>query len=252
MRHPKPADVFRVMTYNVHSCIGMDGRHDHRRIAQVIRECDPDIVALQELETGRVRSGGLDQAHSIAHDLEMLYHFHPSIEVEEEKYGDAILTRHHMRLVRAAKLPGLNNRSWLEPRGALWVELEFQGRNIQVLNTHLSLHPRERTLAAEALLGNDWLGNPACAPFRVLCGDFNAGPLSPVCRRLNRVLRDAQIGCADHRPKCTFYSKLPFSRIDHVYVDPHMRIVQASVPSTPETRVASDHLPLIVDLQLPE
>jgi endonuclease/exonuclease/phosphatase family metal-dependent hydrolase len=104
------------MTYNVHRCVGADGRADPRRIAEVIAACQPDMVALQELDVGRLRTGGIDQAHVIAHLLGMSFHFHPALQVEDELYGDAILTALPMRLVKAGPLPGSVG---FEPRGAL-------------------------------------------------------------------------------------------------------------------------------------
>ena len=62
--HPKP--VPRILTYNVHRCVGTDRRLDVGRVAEVIAAQAPDIVALQELDVGRARTGGVDQAHEIA------------------------------------------------------------------------------------------------------------------------------------------------------------------------------------------
>src|SRR4026209_2834843 len=105
------------MTYNVHRCVGADGRADPRRIADVIAACQPDMVALQELDVRRLRTGGIDQAHAIAHPLGMRVHFHPALLFEEELYGDAILTALPMRLMKAGPLPGSVG---FEPRGATW------------------------------------------------------------------------------------------------------------------------------------
>ena len=242
--------TLRVMTYNVHSCIGMDGRCSPERIARVIAQYDPDVVCLQELDVRRVRTGGIDQAHQIAHHLEMLFHFHPSIELAEEKYGDAILSRHHIELVKAAGLPGLHmENEKFEPRGALWVRVTVNGRTFNVLNTHLSLNRRERIMATEALLGPDWLGHPDCNHgLRILAGDFNAHPRSPVCRKIARIMRDCQVGRDGYRPRNTFSGRMPLARIDHVFVDKAAELLHVEVPSTKWTRVASDHLPLIVDL----
>jgi len=54
------------MSYNGHSCRGMDGRTSPHRIARVIEMNDPDIVALQEIDVGRTRSRGHDQTQMIA------------------------------------------------------------------------------------------------------------------------------------------------------------------------------------------
>ena len=250
-QRPATTDTLRVMTYNVHSCIGMDGKLAPERIARVIARYAPDVVALQELDAGRVRTEGMDQAHLIARYLEMDFHFHPAMYIEEERYGDAILTHLPMRLVKAGVLPGLPGKPRIEPRGALWVAIELNGIEYQVLNTHLGLLPRERRVQAEALLGSDWLGHPECRGPVVLCGDFNALPSSPVCRRLRTRLHDAQIELDNHRPRRTFYGRFPMARIDHVFVDPATDVLDIEVPDTELARVASDHLPLIAELRFP-
>ncbi|MEW6039227.1 MAG: endonuclease/exonuclease/phosphatase family protein [Pseudomonadota bacterium] len=244
--------TFRIMTYNVHSCIGTDGRLSPERIARIIARHQPDVVALQELDMGRARSGGVDQAHRIAELLEMDFHFHPALQVEEERYGDAILTSLPLRVVKAAALPGLKGHPWLEPRGALWVTVELDGVEFQVINTHLGLLPRERLAQAQALLGEEWLGHPDCRAPTVLCGDFNALPRSAVCRRLRGRLDDAQTLIQPQRPRATFFGRFPTARIDHVFVDPGLEVLDVEVPNDELARLASDHLPLIVELRVPE
>jgi hypothetical protein len=112
----------RLVTYNVHSCIGLDGRLSPARIARVLAALDPDVVALQELDVCRQRSGCVDQAQEIAQALTMELHFLPCIERTGEKYGNAVLSRLPMRLIRADRLPQLHH--YREPRGALWVRID--------------------------------------------------------------------------------------------------------------------------------
>jgi endonuclease/exonuclease/phosphatase family metal-dependent hydrolase len=109
----------RILSYNVHSCLGMDGSLSPQRIAEVIAPCQPDIVCLQELDVGRVRTRGVDQAHVIARELGMHVLFHAAMRVMEEEYGNAVLTILPAKLVKAGTLPGRWHRSALEPRGAL-------------------------------------------------------------------------------------------------------------------------------------
>lgn len=242
-------DTLRIITYNVHSCIGMDGKLSPERIARVIARYRPDVVALQELDVGRARTEGMDQVHLIARYLEMDFHFHPALHIEEERYGDAILTHLPMRLVKAGMLPGLPGKPYLEPRGALWVAIDVDGAELQVLNTHLGLLPRERRAQVEALLGPDWLGHPDCRAPVALCGDFNALPASKVYRRLRTRLNDAQIELDSHRPRSTFFGRFPTARIDHVFVDLEIEVLDIEVPDSELVRVASDHLPLIVEME---
>lgn len=244
-------ELLRVMTYNVHSCVGMDGKLDAERIARVIARARPDVVALQELDVGRVRSFGMDQAHLIARYLEMEFHFHPAMHLEEERYGDAILTHLPQRLVKAGPLPGLADKPHLEPRGALWVAVDLHGREVQIINTHLGLYPRERVAQVDALLGSDWLAHEQCQGPVILCGDFNALPSSPVCSRLGGQLKDAQVEAKHHRPQGTFSSRLPTMRIDHIFISPGLEVTGIEIPSSELARVASDHLPLVAEIRFP-
>src|SRR3954471_5015867 len=90
----------RILTYNVHSCLGMDGQLLPTRIAEVITTTGADVVCLQELDVRRKRSGLVHQGEVIAEELAMHFHFFPAIRAESEEYGDAILSRYPMKLVR--------------------------------------------------------------------------------------------------------------------------------------------------------
>ena len=122
----------RIVSYNVHRCLGVDGKLSPKRIADVIAACEPDIVALQELDVGRARTGAIDQAHSIAEALGMQMHFHPALRVMEEQYGDAILTARPSRIIKAGPLPGLAGWLHMEPRGALWPQSIYKDLNCRL------------------------------------------------------------------------------------------------------------------------
>lgn len=241
----------RIMTYNVHSCLGLDGRLSIARIAKVIAYYDPDIICLQELDVGRRRTGHLHQAEELAHVLEMAYQFNPALEVKGELYGDAILSRFPMRLFKAGPLPTVDVGRYLEPRGALWVEVEIGGRKVHIMNTHLGLNRLERYLQASCLVGQEWLEHPHCDGPVILCGDMNAGPGSRVYRALSAKLKDAHRLASKRRPKNTWQSQFPMRRIDYVFVSKDVRVVAACVPTNALTRATSDHLPLFLDLEMP-
>ncbi len=244
-----PARILRVMTYNVHSCIGLDGKLAVDRIARIIERHDPDVVALQELDVQRLRTGGKHQAQLIAQRLQMAYHFEPSMRLADEQYGDAVMSRYPMRLVRSGRLPGGHYWPDLEPRGALWVALDIRGSRTNLIATHLSLWPRTRLLQAATLLGPEWADHPACHGPVIVCGDFNATPRSAVYQRMQRMLRDAQTAAGTSRS--TWTSRYPITRIDHVFVGGGIEVLRVDVAATELERLASDHLPLIVDLRLP-
>lgn len=240
----------RIITYNVHGCIGMDGKISPERTARAIAQYCPDIVALQELDVGRERTDGIDQANLIAQYLQMECHFHPSMHVEKGLYGNAILTYLPMRLVKAGKLPGLPRKPGLEPRGALWAAIAVNGIEIQFFNTHLGLRSAERIAQVKSLLGIDWLAHPNCREPVIFCGDLNSTPRSPAYRRLRKRLQDSQIAMKKNRPRSTFFGRYPLTRLDHVFVGAKVEILNVKVPKTDLTSVASDHLPLIVDVRI--
>lgn len=240
----------RILTYNVHRCVGADRKLDVGRIADVIASLAPDIVALQELDVGRARTGGVDQAHEIARRLGMAFHFHASLKVEEELYGDAILTPHPERLVQVGPLPGYSRVPRLEPRGALWIAVEIGGQEVQVINTHLGLVPKEQQIQASFLAGPAWLGHPERQGPTILLGDFNATPTSVVYRTLAGKLHAARPLAPQRRPTATFPAQLPVLRIDHLFVSPEIAVLDVNAPYVPLTRIASDHLPLVMDFQV--
>jgi endonuclease/exonuclease/phosphatase family metal-dependent hydrolase len=240
----------RIATYNVHRCVGNDRRLNVPRIVEVLAALEPDIVALQELDVGRARTGGVDQAHEIARGLDMACHFHAALTVEEEHYGDAILTAYPERLVQVGPLPGHPRISQLEPRGALWVEVEIDGKRVQVINTHLGLVPREQQVQAAWLAGPAWLEHPLCVGPKILTGDFNATGTSVVYRTLTAKLQPARRLSPTRSPTSTFPSPLPVLRIDHLFVSPEIVVRDVFAPFEPLTRVASDHLPLVMDFEV--
>ncbi|MEO3384646.1 endonuclease/exonuclease/phosphatase family protein [Mesorhizobium sp. CAU 1741] len=235
-----------MLTYNVHSCRGGDGRTDPARIAEVIAGEAPDIVALQELDVGRARSGGLDQAQLVATHLNMKSHFHPALHVKEEKYGDAILTAFPATVMRAGALPSIG-----EPRGAIWLSIDIGGAHLQVINTHLGLRRRERLSQVAQLLGPGWLGSGECKNKpAVLLGDFNAVPSSLAYRNIARGWRDAQAKAVE-RPSATFPSRFPLLRLDHIFVGNGVEVMSAQVCTSLLARSASDHLPVVATIGVP-
>jgi endonuclease/exonuclease/phosphatase family metal-dependent hydrolase len=242
--------MVRILTYNVHRCVGVDRRLDVARVAEVIAAQSPDIVALQELDVGRARTGGVDQAHRLAQRLGMAFHFNAALRVEEELYGDAILTALPERLVKAGPVPGHPRFQRLEPRGALWVSVQLNGVEMQVINTHLGLLPREQQVQAAALAGADWLGSAERGAPLLLVGDFNATPRTVVYRTFSARLTEARRAASLARPTPTFPSSMPILAIDHVFVSDRIVVDDVRTPLDPLSRVASDHLPLVVDFRL--
>jgi endonuclease/exonuclease/phosphatase family metal-dependent hydrolase len=254
-KHLATADIpsvypsrLRVMSYNVHSCIGMDGRVSPRRIARVIAEQSPDLVALQELDHGRLRSRGENQASAIAQILGYHVTFLATVTRGAERYGHAVLSRWPIRTVKVAELPTRSFSIWPEPRGALWSRVFLGNIPINVVTTHLGLSSSERLAQMQTLLGPDWLGPVLDTQAIVLCGDFNLPPGTAPYRLAADRLHD--VASDGSEALHTFISSRPFARIDHIFVSSHFTTESVSVIRNYLTRVSSDHLPLLADLHV--
>lgn len=245
---PEGRTDFRMMTYNVHGCGGMDGRVSPRRVARVIATHSPDIVALQEMDLGRRRSRAENQAELIARATGMNYEFCPTVTIGAEHYGHALLSRWPMEVVKRSRLPADPRRATREARAALWVKAMVNGVPVNVITTHLGLGIEERAAQMRALLGEEWLGSIDPAEPILLCGDFNMLANSVPYRLITKRLRDIQLGIKGRLPICTFSSTRPFARLDYIFASEHFSVTDFAVPRSDLTRVTSDHFPLVADL----
>ncbi|HEY5895229.1 MAG TPA: endonuclease/exonuclease/phosphatase family protein [Chthoniobacterales bacterium] len=237
----------RVMTYNVHSCIGVDGKHSLERIAAVIEGAATDVVCLQELDLQRPRTGGVEQARILAEMLGMESQFHPTIRRDPEQYGDAILSKKPMRLIRARPFPEVPRPVPREPRGAIWVEIMAGDVTWQLMNTHFGLGRDERRLQA-AELAENWMHPASEKPPVVVCGDFNSRPSSFVHQILARKAMDAfRVKGLPH--PATFSTRFAFVCLDYLFVSPDVVVRDVSAVVTPMSKLASDHFPVIADLE---
>jgi endonuclease/exonuclease/phosphatase family metal-dependent hydrolase len=242
----KPRNTLKVMTYNIHSCVGLDGKLAPSRIARIIRGFDPDIVALQEVDVKRNRSKGEDQAARLARELGMHVAFCCTADRAWERYGHALLTRWPATVIASGIFSGEGQLS--EPRGALLARVEIAGRAIYVANTHFGLTGRDRLRQAEILLGSEWLaGTPAEAPL-IVCGDFNMSPGSQPYRLMGQRFKDAQTTARVREGYETFPSPIPFTRLDFIFVSRDLEVERIAVVKNSQTRVASDHLPVVAEL----
>jgi endonuclease/exonuclease/phosphatase family metal-dependent hydrolase len=232
------------MTYNVHGFVGTDGTWDPERVASVIERGEPDLVALQEVEFGRTESERRATAEWLAERLGMHCHFtltRPGFQGGQ--FGNAVLSRHGFELVSEGVLP----RRGGEPRAVQWLRVRAGAQEFHLMNTHFGVWFWERHVQVRALLGAEWLVRAGTDLPLVICGDFNATPLSFVYRRLARDLLDVQT-TLPHGKLRTWPSGRPLLRIDHVFVSREFQVLSCSVERNELTRLASDHLPLVAVL----
>lgn len=226
--------ALRVATYNVHRCVGCDGRFDPDRVAGVLAELDADVLALQELQWRS--SDALHLLDRFAADLGHLPIPGPTLLRPDGHYGNAVLTRLPARSIELLDLTVPR----YEPRGAIDALLSTPRGTLRVMATHLGLRPGERRLQMRKLLARVNEG-PQCPT--VLMGDINEWFL------WGRPLRwlHARFG---HAPApATFPSRLPVFALDRIWVWPRELLRQASAHGSRAARLASDHLPLLARIE---
>lgn len=229
--------ILRVATYNVHGCVGGDGRHDPDRVAAVINELDVDVAALQEftypldvaLETRTpVVLTSLD-GYQCA--------LGPTRQTTRHCFGNVLLTRHPIRHVHRLDI-SMKQR---EPRGALAATLDLGDLELHVLAAHLGLRVGERRFQVQQLL--NYLDEVKGTPLVVL-GDFNDWLPG---RSVVHVL-DALLG-RPPRP-ASFPVTRPVLRLDRIWVSPLQALRRIASHTSPRARIASDHLPIVAEIDL--
>jgi endonuclease/exonuclease/phosphatase family metal-dependent hydrolase len=229
------------MTYNVHGCVGLDGRLSVRRVAEVLARYNPHFVALQELDTGRRRSGFRDQLRELSQLWPSEPYFFPAMVKGQGAYGIGCLSRLPVLEWQGRKLPRARAVG-SEPRVAIVARVKLpDGGNMVLVNTHLGLTRAERMAQ---IAGLEVLLDETEDPL-VLLGDLNCPPRSKEMRRLlGRLQASCQVA-----PR-TWFGSFPLRVLDYILLRRAGQVTKTFAPIDPLTVVASDHLPLLVDLEL--
>lgn len=234
----------RIVSYNIRHGLGVDERLDLSRIAAVLRKLNPDLVALQELDRDLERSDKVDQMKVLGGELGMDARFKQSCFIAEGEYGIGVLSRFPIVKAAAYTLSQVRGR---ESRSALEAQVNVPGVKAPV--SFLSIHGDYDDFTADfrvreiqALLG--FLSgheNPL-----ILAGDFNAERNDPALQ----VLEADGWAILDKRNVVTFPSAEGGIEIDHIALKNfHPKVVRYEVV---DERVASDHFPIVADLELEE
>lgn len=238
---PDPAgSTLRVLTYNTHHGEGVDGRLDLERIARVIREAGPDLVALQEVDRRARRTGSVDQSAEYLRRTGLSGWYGAAMPFQGGEYGQVLLSRWPLSEPRVIRLPGTPGR---EPRIAVTALVEAPGwGRLRWTGVHFdaSRSDDDRWEQAGALLRE--LSGETIP--QLVAGDFNDPPGSRVLGRFTGPGGQWE-DTAGAAAAPTVPAEAPRSRIDFVLAAPRgrWRIVESAV--MPEA-VASDHRPLRV------
>jgi endonuclease/exonuclease/phosphatase family metal-dependent hydrolase len=244
-----PAEL-RVLTYNIHHAEGVDGKLDLARIAAVIKSASPDLVALQEVDQGTARTGGVDQPAELARLTGMAVVFGRNIDYQGGGYGTAVLTRLPVKAHSSVKLRSFYEGTAEHPeqRGVQVVEIGEPGdAGLVFLCTHLDYRRDDRERMASAGAIND-LAAKYGDRLLILAGDLNAVPQSRVMREFSKHWKIAGAN-SKGAALLTFPSDAPMKWIDYVLVRPADRWEAVEVRVLEES-VASDHRPLLAVLRI--
>ncbi len=227
---PQTPRTLRVLTYNIHHGEGMDERFGYERLARIINDLAPDIVALQEVDCGTDRASGVDQAALLGRLCKMHHAFGQAMPHENGQYGEAVLSRFPIEKAVVHPLPYQVGQ---EPRAALEVVVRPAGIGpVSFVGTHLCHQSGETRLQQTRRL-HQLFPKEQVNPI-VLAGDFNARPDSEPMN----VLLDA--GWID--------VVAPRSKIDYVLTraTDAWEVTEVVVADEP---VASDHNPILAVLR---
>ncbi|HEA70550.1 hypothetical protein LCGC14_1595830 [marine sediment metagenome] len=245
---------FKFMTYNIHFGVGMDDLPNLERIAQNIlsEDIDPDVIGLQEVESGRLTSHGIDMALWLARRLNMYYFYFPAIN--EHAYGLALLSKYPITSATGYRIPSISLERVLI-HGVVMINETLE---IDVFVTHLGLLKWDEDLAVQVIYVLQKINQVSITSNKILMGDlnleYNSSQLAPVYNFFNDTLG----GVPRPRtfPSINLFGK-PIESIDYIYTAKNViNIVESHVitdflPGNNSAEFGSDHLPVVATLTFP-
>jgi endonuclease/exonuclease/phosphatase family metal-dependent hydrolase len=221
-----------VASYNVHGFVGTDGARDVRRVGAVVQQLEADVVALQEVAF----SG--HEPSELLHALPGYEAFAaPIVRDDGVRHGNVLLTRLPIDEARRIALDFKRR----EPRTAVDARLRTTARPLRVVATHLGLEPGERRFQVRLILQHVASDDGVVT---VLLGDFNEWFL------VGRPLRWLHARFGRSQYVGTFPSWWPVLALDRVWVQPKSALERCAAFDTTLSRAASDHLPLVAQLDV--
>jgi len=239
----------RLITYNIHKAIGgLDRRYRPERIGDTIAHYAPDIVCLQEVDAGAQRSGGHRQVDVIGDMVGLRERtWFPNVKVRGGgEYGNAILSRFHLTSTENidVTIGWRKRRSVLHARYRVRLSGGSRTRTLHVFNLHLGLSQAERKQQLKLFLASHPFANLHQRTPIIVAGDFN-----DVFGTLGRLLRPEGFDGTD-APINTFPAYAPARALDSIYVRGDVQVRRLYRSELKLARLASDHLPLIAELEL--
>jgi len=234
----------RLLSWNIHKGIGgRDRRYALQRIIDCIDHERPDLVCLQEVDRLVGRSQFDDQPRLLGQSLDLQSIFQANVSVANGTYGNLILSRWAVGSTHRISL----KRGIRKARGAQLVHVETPEGVVHLVNTHLGLDEKERHWQVEFLLAHKLFQSSAAIP-TLIAGDFNDWRDTLAERSLaSHGFHQVTSPAAEFR---SFPSWLPVGSLDKVFIRGALKTERVRVVRTSLARIASDHLPIVVEFSL--
>lgn len=219
----------------------MDGLTRPDRIMEVLGDIDADLIALQEVIGPGTR--GMSHAEAIGAALGMGWVMAPVRLLRGHQFGNVVLSRLPVRQHVQYDL------SWrtCEPRGCQRVDVALDRHTLHLYNVHLGTAIRERRHQAgrlASIVHDRRVPSP-----KVVLGDFNEWMRGLATTLLSERLQSIDLRTHLKRRR-TYPGFFPILHLDHIYYEGHVEVVRVELPRTRRSLMASDHLPLVAELQV--
>ncbi|MFW9985624.1 MAG: endonuclease/exonuclease/phosphatase family protein [Candidatus Odinarchaeota archaeon] len=241
---PQPSGQLTVMTYNIHEAINVHNHLDLDGILVTIQQSNPDIIVLQEVDTGVIMSGTTDQARWLAQKLNM--YLAPITSTNHIWQSDVILSKYPIQSYESIIL-----HSPSEDDTLLRADIEISGQQISIYAVHFSaFSSTDRRIQADT--GIPWVTSTGNS-LKIWAGDFNVDAYTTdavdqsIYADITTHFNDTFTTALAQTGNLTWPSTGPYERIDYIFVTPTITVLSYVVPSS----LASDHLPVVAQLQLP-
>ena len=231
----------KIMSFNTQHCLNfIEQKIDYKIMADTIKKCDADVVALNEIFNNAIDFCNDDQTAALSQLTGLKYHyFAKAVDIYgKNPYGNALLSKYPIISAKTVPIPDpkqKKGKEHYETRCLLKAKLE---NGITVLVVHFGLNRDEQENAVKVVLKN--LEEEKC----ILMGDFNVTPENDVLNPIRAFMKDT----ADtfNRPLLSFPSDNPDRKIDYIFVTQDIDVLNADIPEI----VASDHRPHVATLNI--
>lgn len=229
-------ESFSLFCWNIHSCVGHDGKCEPDRVRHALGSVDFDVFCLQEVGWQLHRgTRHFDQFKHLADEIKG-HQYQSLTKTRGAQFGNLIISRYPLAATKTVKL----GRRWGVPRCLQMADVVLERKRVTVMNTHLGLDPLERLnqMKRIAAFVRADPGQP-----RILCGDFNT-------LRSGVAIKDLGSLFEYRSSSRTFPARRPALQLDRIFATGLGKCIEDGILRDDRFREASDHLPVFASFRV--